>query len=99
MRRAKTGTKAIALDRSHLQTFFPDALDYGLALASAQQNGGDIAAAPDHPARASRPPAPRRGAIPASISQAKLTLDGGDPMAALALFDKATRRAEQQRPC
>lgn len=41
---SKDWDKAIALYRS-LQTFFPDALDYGLALASAQQSSGDIAAA------------------------------------------------------
>lgn len=90
---SKDWDKAITLYRS-LQTFFPDALDYGLALASAQQSSGDIAAA-QTTLRELRARLPRAGSDPrVDILQAKLTLDGGDPMAALALFDKATRQGE-----
>jgi tetratricopeptide (TPR) repeat protein len=84
----KEWDKAIALYRS-LRTFFPESLDYGLALASAQQNGGGADGA-RATLRELRQGLPRAKSDPrVDILEAKLVLDSGDPTAALALFERA----------
>lgn len=90
----KEWDKAIALYRS-LRTFFPDSLDYGLALANAQQNGGE-AEASRATLRELRQGLPRASSDPrVDILEAKLTLDGGDPSAALALFEQAAGHGQK----
>lgn len=85
--------KAIALYRS-LLTFFPESIDHGLALVSAQLSAGELEAALASVQKLRQLPPPANQDPRLDILEAKVSADSGDRQAAQALLERAAQKGE-----